>query len=81
MTVIDLPRFTTRQRRPARLPDHDNRDRTSTRSLLMLVLFLQGATLGVVIGGGLFTASMLSDLASRPALVAPVRPQIREVGW
>jgi hypothetical protein len=22
MTVIDLPRFTTRQRRPARLPDH-----------------------------------------------------------
>jgi hypothetical protein len=47
----------------------------------MLVLFLQGATLGVVIGGGLFTASMLSDLASRPALVAPVRPQIREVGW
>ena len=81
MTVIDLPRFTTRQPHVVPLPERDNRDRTSNRSLLMLVLFLQGATLGVVIGGGLFTASMLADLAARPALVAPARPQLREVGW
>ena len=72
MTVIELPRFRPQQQpRPATASAI--RSVTSNRSLLMLVLFLQGTTLGIVIGATAFMAVILSDLASRPTITP--RPQ------
>lgn len=76
-TTIDLPRFRTRQHRAVKAPAR--REPMSNRQLLLLVLFLQGATLGVVIGGGIFFAVMLSGITSQPALTTPATPHRHQV--